>query len=64
MTENSKKKTDRPQCPDCNSAHVLSRGIDWTCADCGRNWRKKYRIPKYLNSPDATVYDSNKVVDV
>ena len=58
------KKEERPPCPECKSTHILSRGIDWTCGKCGRNWRKKYRLPKYLNSIDVTNSNSNKIKDV
>lgn len=33
----------RPSCPRCGSNHVISRGIEWGCAECGRRWRKKSR---------------------
>lgn len=31
----------RPNCPRCGSNHVISRGIEWGCADCGRRWIKE-----------------------
>lgn len=31
----------RPICPRCKSQHIISRGIEWGCADCGRRWIKK-----------------------
>ncbi len=32
---------ERPICPRCKSKHVISRGIEWGCASCGRRWIKK-----------------------
>lgn len=32
---------DRPKCPRCGSEHVISRGIEWGCAKCGRRWIKE-----------------------
>lgn len=34
---------DRPRCIECNSEHVISRGKEWYCRDCGRSWLKIYR---------------------
>ena len=31
----------RPNCPRCGSEYVISRGIEWGCAECGRRWIKK-----------------------
>ena len=31
------------KCPECGSDHVISNGDYWTCASCGRKWRKIYR---------------------
>ena len=31
----------RPKCPRCGSGHVISRGIEWGCGDCGRRWAKR-----------------------
>lgn len=31
---------NRPNCPRCGSEHVISRGIEWGCANCGRRWIK------------------------
>jgi len=40
---------DRPPCPECGSDHVISRGKEWYCRDCGRYWSKiQRRKPKNL----------------
>ena len=31
----------RPNCPRCNSPHVISRGVEWQCFDCHRRWMKR-----------------------
>jgi len=36
----------RPRCPRCGSTHVISRGIEWGCAECGRRWIKKKNFGK------------------
>lgn len=36
----------RPDCPECNGGHVLSRGTEWQCADCGKRWSKFNRRKK------------------
>lgn len=33
----------RPPCPRCGSTHIISRGIEWCCADCRRRWVKEIR---------------------
>lgn len=38
------EKEKRPKCPRCGSSHVISRGIEWCCADCHRRWVKD--VPK------------------
>jgi len=30
----------RPKCPDCGGNQTESRGSNWLCALCGRNWVK------------------------
>jgi len=32
--------SDRPKCPECGSKHVISRGKEWYCRDCGKYWSK------------------------
>lgn len=43
---------DRPICPRCGSTHVISRGIEWGCAECGRRWVKKKNFGKNWKSQD------------
>jgi len=45
----------RPVCPRCGSKHIISRGIEWGCADCGRRWIKKENWGKN--------YDKEKRID-
>jgi len=32
---------DRPKCPRCGGLHVISRGVEWGCGNCGRRWAKR-----------------------
>jgi len=32
--------SNRPNCPECGSKHVISRGKEWYCRDCGKYWSK------------------------
>jgi len=42
--------SDRPTCPECGSKHVISRGKEWYCRQCGRYWSKiRRRKPQPLN---------------
>lgn len=34
----------RPDCPYCNSSHIISRGLFWQCKGCKKQWSKKYDI--------------------
>lgn len=34
------KITNRPNCSECNSTHVISRGKEWYCRNCGKYWSK------------------------
>ena len=29
-----------PSCHNCGSAHLVSQGINWLCADCGKYQKK------------------------
>ena len=31
----------RPPCPKCGCIHVISKGVEWQCAECKGRWMKK-----------------------
>lgn len=45
IKENRKIEVDvtlqRPPCPKCGSIHIISKGVEWQCADCHRRYMKK-----------------------
>ena len=44
--EKLKSKQDRPPCVECGSKDIVSNGIKtWLCKTCGRQFRKKRRMP-------------------
>jgi len=36
----------RPNCPECKSDNVISKGEIWRCRTCGRSWLKHPRFKK------------------
>lgn len=34
---------NRPECIECGSENVISKGVSWLCKDCGRWFLKKKR---------------------
>lgn len=59
--------SNRPACPRCGSKHVISRGIEWGCANCGRrwvkrsNWGRKYKPPKKEKKEGRKKYERKEV---
>ncbi len=43
FTEAIKPQTTNPNCIECNSSNVASKGIMWNCRSCGRSWLKNPR---------------------
>ena len=41
-----KIKPARPFCPKCKSPKVISKGVEWQCAECHRRWMKDKKIVK------------------
>lgn len=37
---NKKDLGERPPCPECASINIYSRGLGWSCKDCGKEYRK------------------------
>ena len=62
----SRKTENRPNCPECGSSHVISRGTEWGCADCGRRWVKHYRdteksLYRWANEQYAKMRESGEL---
>lgn len=42
----SKGNLDRPNCPECGSDKIISKGMSWYCKTCGRWFIKKRRLQR------------------
>ena len=45
QTISTPEPKEKPQCPDCKSTQLRSKGILWLCNKCGRRFRKDGRYP-------------------
>lgn len=45
---------DRPKCIECESKHVISKGVSWLCKDCGR-WFLKVKRGKWSYRTKETI---------
>lgn len=48
--------SQRPECPECTSGQVISRGLDWQCKNCGKYWVKNPRVRVKIKTPAFCPY--------